>query len=251
MPSPTKTESQQHRSDEKATPVARTKNEASIAPFNPTCDQAIESALELLKLKDNDVLFDLGCGDARMLLYSAEQTPGLKCVGIDLDPIFVNRGRDALGRLPASVQCRVDVREGDLLKIMEAYQNQQNQQEGGDGSKVDSGDINTNSNTIDDDSILEKECQYLSLFEDATAIFLFLLPKGIQKIQGLLNALAEKRKQEGRTLQVIAYMFSVREWEPVLVDRTTKGEAPLYLYQFGYGESGADGDGGDENGDKA
>ena len=230
MPAPTS--SQQNRRDETAPAVVRVKHEASIAPFNPTCDQAIETALTLLHLSENsesEVLFDLGCGDARMLLYSAEQTPLLKCVGIDLDPIFVNRGREALKKLPESVQCRVDIREGDLLQIMDEYNN----------NKLDQQKSTTAATTKEDDksedadNILGRDCRKLSLFADATAIFLFLLPKGIQKIQALLDALVEKRRQEGRSLQVIAYMFSVREWEPELVDRSTKGEAPLYLYKFG------------------
>lgn len=243
------TESQQNRRDEKATSVVRVKHEASIAPFNPTCDQAIETALTLFHFRhqttatqddaDDDVLFDLGCGDARMLLYSAERAPFLKCVGIDLDPIFVNRGREALKKLPESVQCRVDIREGDLLQIMNDYSKGGAKHQDNDENAVDTASATATEEKEEDinrsDDVMGKECQKLSLFEDATAIFIFLLPKGIQKIQGLLNALAEKRVREGRSLQVVAYMFSVREWEPVLVDRSTKGEAPLYLYKFGPG----------------
>ena len=246
------TESQQNRRDEKATSVVRVKHEASIAPFNPTCDQAIETALTLFHFRnqannaDDDILFDLGCGDARMLLYSAERTPFLKCVGIDLDPIFVNRGREALKKLPESVQCRVDIREGDLLQIMNDYSNSCGDDDGTANTKKQDNDENAadtaNTAALEEekqednnssDDLMGRDCRTLSLFEDATAIFIFLLPKGIQKIQGLLNALAEKRVREGRSLQVVAYMFSVREWEPVLVDRSTKGEAPLYLYKFG------------------
>jgi len=39
-----------------------------LAPFNPTSTEAIKIALDLLELKDNDVLYDLGCGDGRLLI---------------------------------------------------------------------------------------------------------------------------------------------------------------------------------------
>jgi precorrin-6B methylase 2 len=39
-----------------------------LAPYNPTSIEAIHIALDLLELKDNDVLYDLGCGDGRLLI---------------------------------------------------------------------------------------------------------------------------------------------------------------------------------------
>jgi D-3-phosphoglycerate dehydrogenase len=38
-----------------------------LAPFNPTAGAAIGLALSLLALAPSDVLYDLGCGDARVL----------------------------------------------------------------------------------------------------------------------------------------------------------------------------------------
>jgi len=155
-------------------------------------------------------------------LYAAQKIPTLKCVGIELDPIFVERGRDALQKLPESVQARVDIRQGDLMELMK-------EKEEVDQNKNTS---NNATETGDDASLLGRDCKHLSLFKDATAIYMFLLPRGIKVIQPILNALAEKRKQEQRPLRFVAYMFSIREWEPVTVDRSTKGDAPLYLYQF-------------------
>ena len=39
-----------------------------LAPFNPTSTEAIQIALDLLELQDGDVLYDLGCGDGRLLI---------------------------------------------------------------------------------------------------------------------------------------------------------------------------------------
>jgi hypothetical protein len=39
-----------------------------LAPYNPTNIEAIETALDLLNIQDNDIVYDLGCGDARFLV---------------------------------------------------------------------------------------------------------------------------------------------------------------------------------------
>ncbi|GMF22720.1 unnamed protein product [Phytophthora fragariaefolia] len=49
-----------------------------LAPFTPSGDGVLDHALELLALTGDDVLFDLGCGDARILVHAAEKT-GARC----------------------------------------------------------------------------------------------------------------------------------------------------------------------------
>jgi hypothetical protein len=200
---------------------------SSLAPFNPTSDQAQEKACQMLRLTASDVLFDLGCGDARMLLYAALTIPGLKCVGIELDPVFVQRGRDALKKMPMEVQRRVDIRHGDLLQLMAQQKDKKEEEDTTPAPATAAGG--------EQDPNLGQDCHHLSLFRDATAIYMFLLPKGIQKIHPLLKALAQHCAcEEKRRFRVVAYMFSVREWEPTLVDKSTKGDAPIYLYhKFG------------------
>ncbi len=39
-----------------------------LAPYNPTSVDVIAMALELLQLQENDIVYDLGCGDARFLV---------------------------------------------------------------------------------------------------------------------------------------------------------------------------------------
>lgn len=211
-------------------PAPAAKHQSSLAPFNPTCNQAQSTTLSMLNLTSKDILFDLGCGDGRMLLHAAEMTPGLRCVGIELDPVFVGRGREALKALPESVQTRVDIRRGDLLKLLDEIKKE------GRPAADCSAPIDDNDTDEADkeylEGILGKDCRQLSLFQDATALYMFLLPKGIKKIQGVLNELVNRRKQERRPFHAIAYMFSIREWEPAVVDKTTKGDAPLYLYKF-------------------
>ena len=49
-----------------------------LAPFTPSGDGVLSHALDLLALTENDVLFDLGCGDARILVHAAD-TIGARC----------------------------------------------------------------------------------------------------------------------------------------------------------------------------
>ena len=44
-----------------------------LAPYNPTHITAREAALNLLGLSHNDVLYDLGCGDGRLLFTAMER----------------------------------------------------------------------------------------------------------------------------------------------------------------------------------
>ena len=39
-----------------------------LAPFNPSHDEVVEIALRLMALRDGDILYDLGCGDGRVMI---------------------------------------------------------------------------------------------------------------------------------------------------------------------------------------
>ena len=53
--------------------------------FEPTPDAAMYSMLRSLELTRDDVLYDLGCGDGRILIAAAREY-GCKGVGIEVDP---------------------------------------------------------------------------------------------------------------------------------------------------------------------
>lgn len=57
------------------------------APYLPTLESQRRTALELLDLKPGQTLYDLGCGDGRMLRSAAQA--GLNAVGYELSPILV------------------------------------------------------------------------------------------------------------------------------------------------------------------
>ncbi len=52
--------------------------------FVPTPNDVIDKMLELAKVTPKDVVYDLGCGDGRIVIAAAKK--GARAVGIDIDP---------------------------------------------------------------------------------------------------------------------------------------------------------------------
>jgi SAM-dependent methyltransferase len=63
-----------------------------LAPFVPTPMPVVDMMLELAKIKETDVVFDLGCGDGRIVIAAAKKF-GARGVGIELDPSLVRTAR--------------------------------------------------------------------------------------------------------------------------------------------------------------
>jgi ribosomal protein L11 methylase PrmA len=55
------------------------------AGWQPAPRKAIESAFRLVRLNKDDVLYDLGAGDGRVIIAAAKA--GAKAVGIEIDPL--------------------------------------------------------------------------------------------------------------------------------------------------------------------
>jgi SAM-dependent methyltransferase len=57
------------------------------APYLPTMKKQRQQALDLLDLKNNQLLIELGCGDGRLLRAAAKR--GIRSIGYELNPILV------------------------------------------------------------------------------------------------------------------------------------------------------------------
>ena len=57
----------------------------SLAPYVPTPQPMVEKMLELAQVTSKDVVYDLGCGDGRIVITAAKKY-GAHAVGIDIDP---------------------------------------------------------------------------------------------------------------------------------------------------------------------
>ena len=72
----------------------------------------------------------------------------------------------------------------------------------------------------------------LTLFDDATALYLFVLPKGILKLMPILQYLKEKRVRDGKRFRMLSYMFKIHGFDCTKEDKTAKGNCPIYYYDF-------------------
>ena len=54
------------------------------APFVPVPKEIEDDILNTLELSPNSILYDLGCGDARILLRAVQKCPDIKAVGVDM-----------------------------------------------------------------------------------------------------------------------------------------------------------------------
>jgi len=72
----------------------------------------VEQMLELSELKPGEMLYDLGCGDGRILIMAAEKFQA-RAVGVELNE---NLYKEALGKVKAKgLEDRVRIIQGDLL----------------------------------------------------------------------------------------------------------------------------------------
>jgi SAM-dependent methyltransferase len=62
-------------------------------PFVPTPTEVVDEMLRLVALKPGDVLYDLGCGDGRIVIAAAQRF-GVKALGIDIDPIRIGESNE-------------------------------------------------------------------------------------------------------------------------------------------------------------
>jgi len=61
-------------------------------PYVPTTEPAVDEMLKLANVQKSDVLYDLGCGDGRIVVTAAKKF-GTRGVGIDINPVRISEAR--------------------------------------------------------------------------------------------------------------------------------------------------------------
>jgi len=82
-------------------------------PYVQTPYAVVEEMLELAKVGPADMVYDLGCGDGRIVIAAAEKF-GARGVGIDIDPRRIAEANEAARR--AGVAARVRFAVQDLFQ---------------------------------------------------------------------------------------------------------------------------------------
>jgi len=85
-----------------------------LAPYVPSPAPVVERMLELADLKPGETVYDLGCGDGRVLITAARDFHA-KGVGVEISPDIAREAQKQVDRL--GLKNRVTIILGDLLKV--------------------------------------------------------------------------------------------------------------------------------------
>jgi SAM-dependent methyltransferase len=82
--------------------------------FITTPPEAVQAMVDLAEVGADDVVYDLGCGDARLVIAAALRHPTVRGVGIDIDPAVADQARAAVEE--AGLAGRVRIVRNDLFR---------------------------------------------------------------------------------------------------------------------------------------
>lgn len=82
-------------------------------PYVPTPTPVVEEMLRLANVGKNDVIYDLGCGDGRIVITAVQKYGAARGVGVDIDPERVKESNDNARK--AGVTDRVKFLQQDLF----------------------------------------------------------------------------------------------------------------------------------------
>ncbi|HXB75686.1 MAG TPA: class I SAM-dependent methyltransferase [Candidatus Acidoferrales bacterium] len=96
-----------------AAPAQDANRQRPEVPYVPTTDEAVAAMLKLADVKKTDIVYDLGCGDGRIVIAAARNF-GARAVGIDIDPVRIGEAKENAQK--AGVGNLVRFEENDLFK---------------------------------------------------------------------------------------------------------------------------------------
>lgn len=96
-----------------AAPVTQPQEKLSDVPYVPTPSKVVEEMLNVAGVTGNDLLYDLGSGDGRIVITAAQKF-GTQGVGIDINPKLIQEAFNNAQK--AGVTDRVQFLQQDLFK---------------------------------------------------------------------------------------------------------------------------------------
>ena len=82
-------------------------------PYVPSTPDAVAAMLKLAHVSRSDTVYDLGCGDGRIVIAAAKMF-GARSVGIDIDPAHIQEARENARK--AGVDSLVRFEQNDLFQ---------------------------------------------------------------------------------------------------------------------------------------
>jgi len=90
-----------------------------LAPWVPTPQPVVDRMLELAQVTSKDVLYDVGCGDGRIVITAARRY-GTRGVGIDIDPAMIGQSEKNAAAAGVERQVRFIAMDATKADISEA-----------------------------------------------------------------------------------------------------------------------------------
>ena len=94
-------------------------DQAPDVVFVPTPQDVVDKMLELAKVKKDDLVYDLGCGDGRIVVTAAKRY-GCKAVGYDIDPRRVEESLENMEKNNVGHLVRIEQKDIFTLDLSEA-----------------------------------------------------------------------------------------------------------------------------------
>ena len=95
-----------------------TDNPDKIKPiYVPTPPEVVTEMCKWAKVGDNDIVYDIGCGEGLMVLQAVKDFNAKKGVGIDIDEGLVGKAREHAKK--QKLESKVEFRAADALQIKE------------------------------------------------------------------------------------------------------------------------------------
>ncbi len=94
-----------------------------FVPFIPTPRDVVRFMVKQANLKGNEVVYDLGCGDGRLLIEAKKQYPGIRAIGYELalGAWMVAKLRSWIARKKIELHMRdffaADLKDADVLLL--------------------------------------------------------------------------------------------------------------------------------------
>jgi SAM-dependent methyltransferase len=85
----------------------------NLAPYVGSPEHAVDKMLEVAKLKPGETLYDLGCGDGRILIAAATKYR-VKAVGIEISDHLARTASERVKK--AGLQSQIKIIHGDFMK---------------------------------------------------------------------------------------------------------------------------------------
>jgi len=84
--------------------------------FVPTPQKVVDKMLEVAKVTRKDVVYDLGCGDGRIVCTAARKYK-CKAYGFDINPKRIKESEATKGKLDREIQKLVTFKKADIFKL--------------------------------------------------------------------------------------------------------------------------------------